>query len=316
MQLVHRALPTLASLGIHAAVIALAFGVSAMPDLGSGAGEEDLGGDADTPAELVPEGEDLDFGPPKVKIVAIGIVDDAAPVAAPAASPPPPEAAAPVVVKPEVVKVDPKPPPPPPDAEAVPEAPKPPETADQPPATAEANDTPTDTPAEPTDDANAAPPADAVADASGTETAVQVPVTTHYGGHGKGRKATGKGKRNDCPVNPASGVVRTSPNTWEIQRDIVEFYAGHIKELMKLGSVRANRTPEGKLRGFRVGVAKCSLLRDTGFRTGDLVQDVNGMEVHDVLGAIGAYLKLRKQSHFEIHLVRRGKPMTLIFDLT
>ena len=130
-----------------------------------------------------------------------------------------------------------------------------------------------------------------------------------------GRKATGKGKRNDCPVNPKSGVKKTGHLAWVIERDVVEFYAGHLKELMKLGTVRAHRTPEGKLHGFRVGVAKCSLLRDTGFRTGDLVQDVNGLEVHDVLGAIGAYLRLRKESHFEVHLVRKGKPMTLTYDL-
>ena len=292
--------PLFLSLGVHALAVGLVIGVSELPDLGYGAGEEDLGGDAAGAAEIVAEGPDEDYGPAPVKLVGIGIVVDAP--SAPAAVAPP------VASAPSAPQSPPKPAAQPPDPVPAAPAPKPPEPSPAPPDAAPPAPGPAETPVE---------PGDGVADA---EAPAEIPAANpHQQGHGlkkgEGRKVTGKGHRHDCPVNPRGGVKNTSPTSWVLERDLVEFYAGHLKELMKLGSVRANRTEAGKLDGFRVGVAKCSVLRETGFRTGDVVQDVNGVEVHDLLGAVGAYLKLRKEKHFEVHLVRRGKPLSLTYDL-
>lgn len=130
-----------------------------------------------------------------------------------------------------------------------------------------------------------------------------------------GRRPAGKGKRRSCPVVADDGVERLSPTEWNVRRDVVEHYAGNLKELMKLGSVRPHRAEDGKLRGFRVAVARCSILRDTGLRSGDIVQSINGIEVHDLFGALGAYFKLRKETHIEVRITRRGRPLTFSYDL-
>lgn len=49
-----------------------------------------------------------------------------------------------------------------------------------------------------------------------------------------------------------------------IDRDLIEHYATNMFELKKLGSVWTHKGPDGKLDGFRVGLARCSVLRQGG----------------------------------------------------
>lgn len=295
-----RFLSLFGSLVVHAGVFGLLLGAAALPDVGSGAGEADLGGEADGPAELVAEGTDLDFGPATVKLVSIGIVtDEPVPANVVQAA----EVASPVA---PVTPVAPKPP------EPLPPTPEAPQVVDTPQPEAEAQATAAVASAD--DDAE-------VADAPTEPEAVpEVAPNPHKQGkgmvRGAGRKPTGKGKKHEaCVVNPDDGIAEVAPLSWQVERDVVEYYAGHIKALMKLGSVRANKEADGKLRGFRVGLSKCSLLREGGLRTGDIVRDVNGVEVHDVIGAIGAYLRLRREEHFEVRVTRRGQEMVLRYEL-
>jgi hypothetical protein len=131
----------------------------------------------------------------------------------------------------------------------------------------------------------------------------------------KNRKPSGKGKSEPCPVVADDGVERLGDHAWSVERDVAEYYAGHLRELNKLVSVRLVKNEAGKPDGFRVGVPRCSLLREGGLRSGDVVKDVNGIRVHDVFTAIAAYLKLRREDTIVLNVVRKGKPMTLRYTL-
>lgn len=294
MSLSRRTLAVFVSVGVHLGLVVLQAG--SFQALLSGGGEDAMNEEEDGPADRSAEGDELDVGPSSTKLVSIGIVIDA---------PAPPSVVAVAVVTQPVPKLKVTPP-------------RPPEPVPAEPATVPAVE------AAPTPEVEAT---DAKPEIEPTpelppEPAVEVAATPKPHAQGKGmqprsgRKSMPRGKKNEaCVVNADDGIEETSPFTWSVKRKVVDYYATHIRELMKLGSVRAHREPNGKLRGFRVGLSKCSLLREGGLRSGDVVRDVNGVEVHDVFGAIGAYLRLRKQQHFELHIVRRGQEMVLQYDL-
>jgi general secretion pathway protein C len=128
-------------------------------------------------------------------------------------------------------------------------------------------------------------------------------------------KPAGSGKK-PCPLRPENErIVASSEWSWRVERDLVDYYASHVKELVKLGSVRPNQDAEGRPAGFRVGIGRCSILREGGLRSGDVVSDINGIRVHDLFGAVAAYFKLKKQSHIVVHVLRKGVPLTLEYDL-
>lgn len=109
-------------------------------------------------------------------------------------------------------------------------------------------------------------------------------------------------------------VAMEEPDTWWIERDIVEYYASHMKELQKLGAVWTHKT-DGKPDGFKVGLSRCSLLKQGGLKSGDLVHDINGRRIHNILQAIGAYIALRDESVLHVRISRKGEPMVLSYHL-
>lgn len=119
-----------------------------------------------------------------------------------------------------------------------------------------------------------------------------------------------------CAVDPDDGVARVSPWSWRVERDVVDFYATHLKELLKLGTVQIHKDKRGKPDGFQVTLRKCSLLKLTGLQSGDVVQDINGIKVKDLFGAVRAYFKLRKEDHIVVRLERKGAPLTMAYELT
>lgn len=132
---------------------------------------------------------------------------------------------------------------------------------------------------------------------------------------GKGRKPSGKGEKKSCPVVKDDGVEKLGEYAWSVERDVAEYYARNLKELQKIASVRLVKNDAGKPDGFRVGVPRCSILREGGLRSGDVVKSVNGVRVHDVFTAISAYFKLRREETIVLNVVRKGEKLTLRYTM-
>ena len=319
MSVLRRVSPLVASLAAHGAVAAFLAAQAVLPAFGSAGGVEVAAvEDADAldsdsldseslDAYLARAADDVDFGEPTAALVAIGIITDEVAVVA---------HAAPVVAVARVVNVAPVVEAAPVLVEEVPavveEAPAVVEEA--PVEEAPVQDAPAVAEAEPavTEEGTPAPDEAVPADSAEAVAAVQ-PPRRHKQGRSPLRAGRGAFELRD--LDPDDGVLRTSRSSWAVERKVVDFYAKNLGELMKLGSVRAHRDTDGKLRGFRVGVKKDSILREAGFRSGDVVKSVNGIEVHDLFGALAAYFKLRKQTHIEVVLTRKGRQMTLSYDL-
>ncbi len=125
-----------------------------------------------------------------------------------------------------------------------------------------------------------------------------------------------KGKRCESErTNPR--IERTAKGSFAVDRSLVTWYIGHLGELNRLGWSSKQEGPDGSSVGMRIGGVTCGNdLHLAGIRSGDVVHRVNGHEVRSIPQAIGVYRKVRKDTTIQVELTRRGKPMTLTYEMT
>ena len=68
--------------------------------------------------------------------------------------------------------------------------------------------------------------------------------------------------------------------------------------------------------GIRLfGVRPDSLLGTLGLENGDRLSSINGFEVSDPQRALEAYARLRTADRLSVSINRKGKPMTIDFNI-
>ena len=134
-------------------------------------------------------------------------------------------------------------------------------------------------------------------------------VTSH-GAKAKNPKKNPK----PCPP-PVAQIEQLGPWEWFVERALVEYYAAHIPEIDNLGSVWSHQDAQGNADGFRLGLPRCTVLREGGLKSGDVVHDINGIKVNNVLQAVSAYLRLRKEPVLRLHLTRKKEDLTYSYNL-
>lgn len=226
---------------------------------------------------------------------------------------------------------DPPPPPPPPDGAPVSLAAF--DFDDAPPESS--SPTPADV-ATPPDEAPPAPPAAPAAaspapDPAGAPADPPAPPPTAAAESGDGEQAAQETKKGPqllhgakarrptrtpkpCPETVAN-IEQLGPAEWFVERALLEYYASHIAEIDALGSVWTHKSPDGKPDGFRVGLPRCTVLRDGGLKSGDIVHDINGIRINNVLQAVAAYVQLRKEPVLVVHVTRKKEDLSLTYHL-
>lgn len=105
--------------------------------------------------------------------------------------------------------------------------------------------------------------------------------------------------------NPA--IAEVEPGHWVVQRSLVEYYASHPLEFESIATyVVTHKDGAGEADGFKVGMKRCGVLWETGFRSGDVVHAVNTRTISTVMQAIGAYFALRSEDDFTVNITRKG----------
>ncbi|MFT5683407.1 MAG: hypothetical protein ACI8RZ_004338 [Myxococcota bacterium] len=122
------------------------------------------------------------------------------------------------------------------------------------------------------------------------------------------------GPSNSC--DPIDGVTKISSMQWRVDRDLVDYYASHLRELDRQASTSTHRNDDGKPDGVLIYLPRCSILRHGGLRNGDVVHSVNGRKVSNVANAVTTYLALRKEKNLSVLVTRKnGKQVTLKYRL-
>ncbi|MFN7143477.1 MAG: hypothetical protein ACK4YP_06870, partial [Myxococcota bacterium] len=83
----------------------------------------------------------------------------------------------------------------------------------------------------------------------------------------RGRRPRGERK----PCETIDEIVAVADDKWRVERDVVDYYAAHLRELQKQVAVSTHTGPDGKPDGVRVFLPRCSVLRQAGIKHGDII---------------------------------------------
>ena len=113
-----------------------------------------------------------------------------------------------------------------------------------------------------------------------------------------------RGKKKPC--EPIDEVTKISTYKWAVERDLIDWYATHLRQLEKEAGVATHKDKDGKPDGARLYLPRCSVLKQGGFRNGDIIRSVNGRKVYTIPQAVAAYLAVRKDGMITVKLTRKN----------
>ncbi len=110
-------------------------------------------------------------------------------------------------------------------------------------------------------------------------------------------------------------IVRVDPGTWQIRREKL------LENFANVGSLssQATVTPyfvQGQQLGFRLSQIRAGgVLQQMGLQEGDVLQKVNGLDIHTPQEALQAYQQLQTESTVRISILRNNSPTTLTYEI-
>lgn len=127
------------------------------------------------------------------------------------------------------------------------------------------------------------------------------------------RPPSRRGKK--VPPEIASKIHKISENQFDVERSVVDTILENQADLMKSARIVPEKEG-GKIVGIRMfGIRPDSLLGVLGLENGDRLQSINGFEMTDPQKALEAYARLRTADKLTVSVNRRGKPMTIDFNI-
>lgn len=122
------------------------------------------------------------------------------------------------------------------------------------------------------------------------------------------------GPTNNC--DPVDSINKIGTKHWRVDRELVDYYASHLRELDRQASTSTHRDEAGKPDGILIYLPRCSVIRHGGLRNGDVIHTVNGRKVSNVANAVTTYLAVRKEKNISVLITRKnGRQVTLKYRL-
>jgi hypothetical protein len=125
-----------------------------------------------------------------------------------------------------------------------------------------------------------------------------------------------KGQRSRACLPDEEEIFEVSELSHRVEDELVYHYASHMKEAQALAATWWNLDEDGERFGFKLGRMRCgSILHQAGFRNGDVVTHVNGLEIRSYSDGVTAFMQLRSKKVLWVDVLRRGEPQRLDFVL-
>lgn len=119
--------------------------------------------------------------------------------------------------------------------------------------------------------------------------------------------------RRSGPV-AAGGVVALGENRWQVSRTAAENARANLNTLLQTARM-IPQLQNGKTVGFKlVELEKGSLLEQVGLRVGDLVVEINQVELNSPEKALQIFQQVREASNISLGLVRNGQRQTFEYS--
>jgi general secretion pathway protein C len=131
-----------------------------------------------------------------------------------------------------------------------------------------------------------------------------------------------KGREPSAPAPAAAtaggngyAVKSIGENRWVIPREEAEKARGNLNELLKQARMVPNIV-NGQTDGFSVQMIRPNSLLDLlGLKVGDIVMQVNGMDLNSPEKALQIFQQLREAKHISIGVRRNGSPLTFEYEV-
>jgi len=131
------------------------------------------------------------------------------------------------------------------------------------------------------------------------------------------KKKKKKRRRNSRKISPemAAKIHKVSDTDYNIERSLLDQVLENSSQLMRSARIVPEREG-GKTVGIRLfGIRKGTLLGSIGMKNGDRLESINGFAMGDPQKALEAYGRLRTASKLNVQVNRKGKPVTLNFNI-
>jgi general secretion pathway protein C len=113
-----------------------------------------------------------------------------------------------------------------------------------------------------------------------------------------------------------AAISKVSDTQYTVKRAFVDKLLGNQAELMRAARIVPHEE-NGQVVGVKLyGIRRNSLLGKLGIQNGDLLKNINGMNMGSPDSALEAYSKLRSATDLNVAVTRRGQDMSLGFGIT
>ena len=118
-----------------------------------------------------------------------------------------------------------------------------------------------------------------------------------------------------APAAPGSNIRAAGKNRWVVDRREIENAVDNLPQLLTKARIIPNFS-EGKPDGFRIfAIAEDSLYSKIGLQNGDILHQVNGIEVKDPQNFLKVFEQLKDESAITVDLVRNNQKETLSYEI-
>ncbi len=109
-------------------------------------------------------------------------------------------------------------------------------------------------------------------------------------------------------LNPATEIMQTAPNKFEIKRSDVLKYTADMSAVLQQAAMAPRRNAAGEIDCFRfLSIQPDSIYTKLGFQNGDCIKSVNGERIDSPAKAMELYGALKTSSEIKMQLERDGR---------
>ena len=131
----------------------------------------------------------------------------------------------------------------------------------------------------------------------------------------RGTSKTTRPARTSSRGESRQGIVALDENRWQISKSLVENARENLNSLLQTARV-VPELENGNTIGFRlVEMKKGSLLDQIGLRVGDLLVEINQVELNSPEKALQIFQQVREANNITVGLIRNGLPQTFEYSL-
>jgi general secretion pathway protein C len=124
--------------------------------------------------------------------------------------------------------------------------------------------------------------------------------------------------RPTAPQVPAAisdKIAKISETQFKIERSVIDSILENQAQLMRTARIVPEQK-DGKTVGIRLfGIRSDTLLGTLGMQNGDRLEQINGFDMASPEKALEAYARLRTATSLTVQLTRRGKPLTIDYQI-